>query len=201
MDRVEIKKRAREFASHNKWNFWKPVVILGIIGFIVGIIVGIFGEESVVGSIISILFEIAIIPYTFGMYAYYLKLVRGKDFSTDDLKKYYPMFVRLFLIDLLAGIFIMLWSILLVIPGIIAAISYSMIYFIAVDDESLSSSEVLKKSKEMMNGHKWEYFVFQLSFIGWEILCTLTCGILLIWIFPYMTAANVMYYEELKKLN
>ena len=53
----------------------------------------------------------------------------------------------------------------------------------------------------MMDGHKWEYFVFNLSFIGWYLLCGITFGIAAIWVVPYVTTANVMYYEKLKKLK
>ena len=75
--------------------------------------------------------------------------------------------------------------------------------FIMADelDENTKPMEVLDKSKSMMEGHKWEYFVFNLSFIGWFLLIPITLGIVLIWLIPYIQTANIMYYEKLKELN
>lgn len=95
----------------------------------------------------------------------------------------------------------MLWSILFIIPGIIAALSYSMVYMLYADDQSSTAMDYLDQSKELMHGYKWNYFVFGLSFLGWELLSVLTFGILLIWVLPYYTVAEVMYYDELKKIK
>ena len=65
----------------------------------------------------------------------------------------------------------------------------------------MKEEKAYKVSEKMMDGHKWEYFVFQLSFIGWYLLCGLTLGILYIWVLPYVTVANTMWYEELKKIS
>ena len=61
--------------------------------------------------------------------------------------------------------------------------------------------ELINRSKKLMDGHKWEYFIFNLSFIGWDLLIIATLGIAAIWVVPYETTAKIMYYDELKKLN
>ena len=74
-----------------------------------------------------------------------------------------------------------------------------MIYFICIDNPNLSAIETLKKAKKLMKGYKMNYFVFKLSFIGWNILAILTFGILYIWLVPYMVIAKTMYYDNLIK--
>ena len=96
-----------------------------------------------------------------------------------------------------------LWTLLFIIPGIIYAYKVIMTTMILADtaDQNTSYKQVINTSKEMMDGYKFDYFVFELSFIGWALLCIVTCGIALIWVYPYVQIANVMYYKELKKLK
>ena len=89
---------------------------------------------------------------------------------------------------------------LLIVPGVIVAIGLGMAGLIVIDSD-LSAIDALKKSWEMMKGYKWNYFVFILSFIGWIILAPFTLFILFIWLIPYMTVAEVIYYDELKKIT
>lgn len=100
---------------------------------------------------------------------------------------------------MLTSVFTFLWSLLFIIPGIIASLSYSMVYFIALDNLELSALDVIRKSKEMMRGHKGEYFVLGLSFIGWGILGIFTLGILYLWLIPYMQVTMANFYNELKE--
>ncbi len=92
-----------------------------------------------------------------------------------------------------------LWSLLFIIPGIIAAIRYSQTFLILVDDKNIDAMEAIERSKEMMRGHKMNYFLLGLSFIGWEILSILSCFIGFLWLSPYMGVTYVKFYEELKK--
>ena len=91
-----------------------------------------------------------------------------------------------------------LWSLLFVIPGIIKAYEYRMIPYILADDPTISTEEAFAKSREMMTGQKWKAFVLDLSFIGWNILSILTCGILAVfYVAPYQNATNAALYEAL----
>ena len=107
-------------------------------------------------------------------------------------------FVPSFVAGLLMSIFVMLWSLLLIIPGIVAGLSYSMTYFILADNPKISGLEAIKKSKEMMKGHKWEYFCLCFSFFWWFVLCAVTFGLAYIYVAPYFNATIANYYEEIK---
>ena len=72
-------------------------------------------------------------------------------------------------------------------------------FYLLSDNEDMTAAEAQKKSIEMMRGHKWEYFVLNLSFIGWAILALFTFGLLYIWLMPYMEATLANYYLKLKK--
>jgi len=98
-------------------------------------------------------------------------------------------------------IFTVLWTLLLIIPGIIAAISYSMTFFIMADDDSIDAMAAIDKSKAMMNGYKMKYFRMNLRFLGWSLLCFLTLGIGFLWLIPYMYVSYVKFYDDIKNNN
>lgn len=122
------------------------------------------------------------------------KVYVGENVEVKNLFDGFKDFTRAFLINLLQSIYTFLWALLFVIPGIVKAIAYSMSYFIAVDNPGLSANECITKSKEMMNGHKWDYFCLMLSYIGWLLLSVLTCGILLLWVAPKIHQASYLFY-------
>lgn len=99
---------------------------------------------------------------------------------------------------ILRDIKLVLWSLLLVVPGIIKSIEYSIIPYILADDNEISSKDAFKKAKQMMKGNKWRAFKLDLSFIGWYFLCIFTFGIGAFFLVPYVEAANAEFYVELK---
>lgn len=201
MDRVKIKEKAKETIKGKIWTFIAPVLlILVITSLIIGIVNVIFGESSSIANMIKVILEIALLPITIGLTSYYVKIVRGKAFEFSEIFNWYNLFWPIFVLFFLIGLFTTLWSLLFIIPGIIATISYKMAPYIFVDGEH-DGATCIKKSKELMNGYKADYFVFQLSFLGWIILGMFTLGILYIWLIPYMCAAEVIYYNELKKVK
>ena len=98
----------------------------------------------------------------------------------------------------LVGIKLALWSLLLVVPGIIKSFEYAIIPYILADDPEISSKEAFRKAKEMMMGNKWRLFKLNLSFFGWFVLCVVTCGLGTPFLLPYVSAANAEFYAELK---
>ena len=96
------------------------------------------------------------------------------------------------------SILISLWTLLLIIPGIIKSFSYAMTPFIVEEYPELSCTEAIHRSRMMMNGHKFDLFWLWLSFIGWGFLCVLTAGIGFIWLIPYVETAQAAFYEEVK---
>lgn len=99
---------------------------------------------------------------------------------------------------ILVSLFTFLWSLLLIIPGIVKSYSYAMTFYILADNPDMAPTEAINKSKEMMKGNKWRLFCLDFSFIGWYLLSFLTLGILLLWVNPYSMQARVEFYESLK---
>jgi uncharacterized membrane protein len=95
-------------------------------------------------------------------------------------------------------LYTLLWTLLLIIPGIIASFSYALTFYIIADDNSIKPTEAIRKSKQMMMGHKWELFCLGFRFIGWIILGCLTFGIGFLWIMPYMHVSLAKFYDEVK---
>ena len=208
MDRVAIKEQAKKMIRDNKWYIWKPLVlvelILFAILFVIGFILGLLNVDgnamkTITGilSIITGLFESA---FMVGYAKYVLEFTRGNKMEWKETINYAKSHLGIAIITtILVGLIIVGCSILLVIPGIIAAIGLSFYQEVMVDNENLSAIEVIKKSWNITKGHKMDLFVLILSFIGWEILAGFTFGILYIWLFPYMQVTLVLAYESFKK--
>ena len=94
--------------------------------------------------------------------------------------------------------FTILWSLLLVIPGIIKSYSYAMTSFILKDEPEMKNNAAIEKSMAMMEGSKMKLFMLDLSFIGWAILCIFTLGIGLLFLQPYVAISRAAFYEDLK---
>jgi uncharacterized membrane protein len=91
-----------------------------------------------------------------------------------------------------------LWALLLVIPGIIAALGYSMTFYILADDESIKAEDALKKSKLMMEGHKLKLFYLYLRFFLLALLCVLTLGIGFLWLIPFINITMAKFYDDIR---
>ena len=126
-------------------------------------------------------------PLLLGYFTITLRILRKQDVSAGMIFGGFSDFGRSFLANLLIGIFVSLWSMLLIIPGIIAALSYSMTYYILADNPNMTASQAITASKEMMKGYKGKLFLLYLSFIGWALLCPLTVGLGYLWLWPYIT--------------
>ena len=100
---------------------------------------------------------------------------------------------------LLVFVYTLLWTLLLVIPGIIKAYSYSMTFYILRENPEMTAGDAITASQKMMDGHKMDLFLLSLSFIGWAILASITFGIGYLWLIPYIYTAYAAFYETLKK--
>lgn len=137
-------------------------------------------------------------PLTLGLSTCFLKFVRRESFIFENLFDGFKRFSSSVIAQLLTTIFILLWTLLFIIPGIIAYCSYSMVFYILSDNPNLSAMEALRKSKEMMMGFKWKLFCLHLSFIGWALLSIITLGIGFLWLTPYVYSSIATFYEDLK---
>lgn len=133
-----------------------------------------------------------------GYVVYLLKQYdRREQPETRDLFSQFHRFGDGFCLALLQGIFIALWTMLFIIPGIIASYRYAMAPFIMAENPDMTASEAINASKAMMEGHKADLFMLDLSFIGWGILNIFTLGIGSFWLNPYTNAAHAAFYRNL----
>jgi uncharacterized membrane protein len=107
-------------------------------------------------------------------------------------------FINRMLANLLMSVYLILWSLLLWIPGIVKSYSYAMTFYIMQDNPGIGANEAITRSRQMMNGHKWQLFCLHFSYIGWILLSCLTFGILFLWVLPSMEAATAAFYESIK---
>ncbi|HRY84227.1 MAG TPA: DUF975 family protein, partial [Candidatus Cloacimonadota bacterium] len=128
----------------------------------------------------------------------FFKVYRKEEFIIDEMFDGFKEFKRAMVAYLLICLYTILWSLLLIVPGIIAGIGYSQAFLIMHEDKNISPQDAMNQSKAMMMGHKTEFFMLQLSFIGWVILGILSFGIGMLWVSSYIQTANVIYYHRLK---
>mgnify|MGYP000074377671 CR=1 FL=1 len=138
---------------------------------------------------------------TLGYAKFNLALVDRKDARFEDLFSQFDRIGAGFCMQFLRGLYVFLWSLLLIIPGIIAAYSYAMTPYIMVEHPGYGANEAIGLSKELMRGNKWRLFCLELSFIGWGLLSTLTLGIGFLWLIPYTEAANAAFYRDVSGEN
>lgn len=168
-------------------------LIIFAISFLAGLILSLI---PAVGSLIA---SVIVTPaFTLSIARIYLNLANGQRPEVKDTFSGFDDFWTAFKTTFLVGLFTFLWSLLFVIPGIIKAISYSQAMYIVAENKGIGALEAINRSKAMMEGHKMDYFVLGLSFIGWAILGYFTLGILYIWLIPYMSATQVNFYNDLK---
>lgn len=132
-----------------------------------------------------------------GYCKYLLKLHDGQEASISDLFGEFHRFRDGFVLSLLTALYTFLWTLLFIIPGIIAVYKYAMAPFILAENPKLKPSQAIDASKRMMEGRKMELFCLYLSFIGWILLCILTLGIGSLWLDPYMNVSTAVFYRQI----
>jgi uncharacterized membrane protein len=148
-----------------------------------------------VGPIVSLLISG---PFSLGLAYFSLSISRNQNAKLEQIFQGFTNFGTALGAYLLMLLFIILWALLLIIPGIIAAISYSMTFYILADDHSIGAMEAIDKSKKMMDGYKLKYFYLLLRFFGLGLLCILTLGIGFLWLIPFMQVSSAKFYDDVK---
>ncbi len=196
MSNSELKAKAKK-SMEGKWGKILAVFILyTIISSAIQIVFTVkTGQDTTttVSTSASLISTIITAFFVLGYNSFFLKIARNQDVEVNELWSKTGQFIRAFVATFLIGLAVGLGIILLIVPGIIFALMFSMTMFIMVDDENISAIDAMKKSAEMMKGHKGDLFGLILSFIGWMILGIFTFFILYIWLVPYMntTMCNV----------
>lgn len=136
-----------------------------------------------------------------GEYLYHLGIRRGEEMPYVTLFDGFSFAGKVILLAIVQYIFIFLWTLLLVIPGIVAVYRYRFAIVNLCENPDMGVMEAIRMSKEQTRGFKWQLFVLDLSFIGWDLLTALTLGILEIWIAPYRAQSNIAFFQEIKKFK
>lgn len=161
----------------------------------------IYGEASLTALLVEIVVEILLNALWFGFCASCLGLAKEGVFSVSRLFTGFSSlrcFARILLLVILENIFLTLWSLLLLVPGIIKWYAYSMDYFVRLENPEFSTLETITESRRLMDGNKFRLFKLQCRFAGWFLLCCVTCGIATLWVAPYYYTAKAHFYEEIK---
>lgn len=188
----ELKNRALTHLNNN----WAKVAMITLVVYLIGGIIPTLIDLAIyemLGTGLTLL----LLPLSYGYYIAFLRLERTDSTDYDSLfegfKEYFPVFFTI----LLKGIYILLWTLLLIIPGIVKSYSYSMTEFVMKDNPSMRYDAAIERSMKLMSGHKMQLFLLDLSMIGWAILCLLTLGIGFLFLVPYNTTAHAEFYEQL----
>jgi len=198
----EILKEA-EFALAKKWG-QAILVSLSYILILISIVLiekkGLLNARSILRDLLQIAINLIITgPFTLGISKYYLEIARRENPRYNTMYIGFLDFKRAFITYILTGIYTTLRFLLLIIPGIIAALDYSLVYFILSEDSDISSNDAILKSKKMMYGHRKQLFYMSLTFLGLFIASIFTLFIGLLWLMPYSYVSFSLFYEDVKK--
>lgn len=138
-------------------------------------------------------------PLILGAASFSLAISRGREATFELSFSGFNNYGKALATYLLMLLYVLLWALLLIIPGIIAALSYSMAFYVLADNPSLTPGEALRISKRMMVGYKWKLFGLMLLFILLVLLCILTLGIGLLWLIPYTNVTMAKFYDDIRE--
>ncbi|MGH7249751.1 MAG: DUF975 family protein [Minisyncoccia bacterium] len=171
---------------------WQTAVLTALVYVVIMIAVSAIPKA---GSLIKFIISG---PFVLGLAIFWLNLSRKNNVKMEMMFSGFNDFGKALGLYALMVLFIFLWFLLLIIPGIMAALSYSMAFFIMADNKEIGVREALKQSKKIMYGNKWKFFCLCLRFIGWALLSILTLGIGFLWLIPYMSVAHAKFYDDIK---
>jgi uncharacterized membrane protein len=159
------------------------------------VIVGLLGSIPFIGWLAGMLITG---PLVLGLYILFLNITRGTEARFSQLFDGFGSFGNALAAYIVMCIFIVLWMLILIVPGIIAALGYSQTFFIMADNKNIDGLAALRRSKEMMQGHKGKLFGLCCRFIGWFLLGIITLGIGFLWIGPYCFASMAKFHDDIK---
>ena len=191
----ELRKIARN-ALDNRWG---SSVLVVLVYYLITSSVPLGTTVMGCASPLFDLWSLLCLPLGWGFSVYFLSVSRDEETGFSLLFSGYKDFVRIFFTYLLQILYIFLWSLLLVIPGIIKSLSYAMTPYVLRDSPDLKYDAAITESMRLMDGHKMKLFLLLLSFIGWALLCLLTFGVGFLLLSPYMQTSIALFYADLVK--
>lgn len=180
---------------------WTKAAVASLITFLILEVAGAsptLVADPVPGMVAQGIVTILLLPLFWGYLVYFLRLIREENIDYERLFDGFSQYIRITLAELLKGIYVLLWLLLFIIPGFVKSYSYAMTEFILRDNPEISGEDAICQSMKMMDGHKMQLFLLDLSMIGWFILSCLTLGIGFIFLVPYNYTARAHFYEDLK---
>ena len=198
--RVELKQNAKKCMREQALNPILVTLVYTLVAIAISLLGGILGATILIPFILSL----ASVAVQIGYVYYCMKVAKREQGAYADLAyliQDWRFGLKIVVLSFVINLFVSLWSLLLFVPGVIKAISYSQAIMIMLENPNMDIMTAIKESQRMMNGHKMEYFVLDLSFIPWMLLVTLTFGIASLWVSPYMQITMVNYYNVLKNPN
>ena len=181
-----------QYAGQNIYA-WGNGITPGLRAFFVGSAIYLVLAALVLAVFYFILGSVICVGYA----RFNLDLTGGEKPPFETLFTYFYNWKTLAVSSLLRSVYILLWSLLLIVPGIMATYSYAMTDYILAEHPALTASEAIAQSKAMMDGSRWRLFCLHLSFIGWDLLCALTLGLGNLALTPYKQAAEAAFYRDL----
>ena len=198
----EILKEA-ELSLANKW---VRSILVNLSYILIVLLFALVEKKSLfnIGSISKDIIQIVISsiitgPFLLGLCKYHLSISRRENPAYETMYHGFRDFKRAFITYILQSVYIILRLLLLIIPGIIATLDYSLVYFILSEDSEISSNDAILKSKKMMYGHRKQLFYISLTFLGLFIASIITLFIGLLWLIPYMYVSYSIFYIDVKK--
>lgn len=195
---VDLVEGGSLFASYQyNWAYYQAVAS-GDIDSIYAVL-NLVPQPTIVSTALSIAVMLFTVVLNGGYYLFCLDILHSRETPLSVLMDGLGSTGRLIWCNILVSIKIALWSMLFVIPGIIAAYRYRFAIYNVLCDSSLSASQAIALSCEQTRGIKGELFMLDLSFIGWNLLSTLTLGLLNLWVSPYMVLCDLSYFEDARQ--
>ena len=144
---------------------------------------------------------VSVVPTLTGLILDHLGVRRGEEMPYTALFDGFSFAGKIILLSIVQYIFIFLWTLLFIVPGIIAAYRYRFALYNLCENPDMGVMEALNMSKAQTMGFKGQLFVLDLTFIGWYLLSGLTAGILLIWLAPYRMQTDMGYFQQIKNIK
>lgn len=197
----ELRNEAKAFMAGN----WKSAVIITLVNVLIITAFELLniGDSTITKILYFVSLIAVLLPLNYGYLMTFLRFSRGENLAVENLFAMFKgdYYKKSVVLGLLVGIYTLLWTLLLIVPGLIKSLSYALAPYIMIDNPELSAEEAICKSMKMMEGHKMDLFLIQLGYVGLGLLSMLLLGIPLLWLMPYYQVVYAKFYEEIKNEN
>ena len=201
IDRAALKAQTRELLQTAQVSPKGMTALYCICLFLLSLMEALFPGPELVSTFLSILTTLAGWILAAGFALYCMDIRRRERSEYAVLFDGFSFTGKIIALNIVINLFVFLWSMLFIIPGIIAGYRYRFAVYNLCENPDIGVMEAISMSKAQTAGYKGDLFLLDLTFIGWNLLCSLTLGILSIWIAPYIIQTNIGYFQEIKRIK